>query len=46
MRKFKYETPEMEIIRFTTLDVIEVSGSVSDDSSASEESEQPVLPWD
>lgn len=51
MRKFVYENPEMEIITFTTQDVIEASGSGSGgsdsgDSSVTEESEQPVLPWD
>lgn len=46
MRKFKYETPEVEIIRFTTVDVIEVSGSDSSVPESSVESEQPVLPWD
>lgn len=48
MRKELYTTPEMEIITFATFDVIEASGSGSDSSGAesSEESEQPVLPWD
>ncbi|MBQ4259463.1 MAG: hypothetical protein IJB84_04245 [Lachnospiraceae bacterium] len=46
MRKFVYENPEMEIITFKTQDVIEASGSGSGDSGVTEESEQPVLPWD
>ncbi len=48
MRKELYTTPELEIIVFATEDVIEVSGSGSESSGAdsSEESEQPVLPWD
>lgn len=45
-----YTTPELEFIVFTTEDVIEVSGSGSGSESSgaesSEESEQPVLPWD
>ena len=50
MRKELYTTPEMEIIAFATVDVIEVSGSGSGSDSSvpesSEESEQPVLPGD
>ena len=50
MRKELYTAPEMEIITFATFDVIEASGSGSGSDSSgaesSEESEQPVLPWD
>ena len=48
MRKYRYEAPEVEIIRFTTVDVIEVSGSDGSSSTpgSSEESWEPELPWD
>ncbi len=46
MRKATYTTPVLEILVFATEDVITVSGESSSASDSSEESTQPVLPWD
>lgn len=46
MKKELYISPKMEIIDFATKDVIETSGGGGAEPDISEDSEQPVLPWD
>ena len=46
MRKFVYESPEIEIITFATLDVVTTSGEGGEGDENIPESTQPQLPWD
>ncbi len=46
MRKEIYTTPVLEVLLFVTEDVITVSEGSSTAPDSSEESTQPVLPWD
>ncbi len=46
MRKTRYVSPELEVIRFMTEDVITVSGGEGTEPTMPEETEQPALPWD
>ncbi len=46
MRRFKYETPAMEIVAFVTEDVITTSGGQGGEPVPTEEPYEPALPWD